>query len=157
MVVVRLSLTAISFPLLHTLDPLALHINFHLCHLFLSARPETDGRWPWGISYHGAMFQLVHDGGLGLTCYDWVPPTVSKGVQHPMSLLYYGSVTLEREEDSGSFNLKVKHGNPRITLGQSEGSLQIENTYFRDLDVKKLSNTDQNLLGEWLSRKDPVG
>ena len=74
-----------------------------------------------------------------------------------MSLLYYGSVTLEREEDSGSFNLKVKHGNPRITLGQSEGSLQIENTYFRDFDVKKLSNTDQNLLGEWLSRKDPVG
>ena len=118
-----------------------------------SGHSEADGH----SNHHGAMFQLVHDGGLGLICYDWVPPRVSKGVQQPMSLLHYGSVTLERVDgaiESTSY-FKVTHSNPRISIGQCDGSLQVENTYFRDFDFKELSDTDRDLLGEWLNRKDP--
>ena len=99
-----------------------------------SGPSEADGH----SNHHGAMFQLVHDGGLGLICYDWVPPRVSKGVQQPMSLLHYGSVTLERVDgaiESTSY-FKVTHSNPRISIGQCDGSLQVENTYFRDFDFK---------------------
>ena len=47
----------------------------------------------WTTLYSG-LYQLVHDGKLGLLCLQWVPPPPRMGLQLPMTLQKFFSVSL---------------------------------------------------------------
>ena len=48
------------------------------------------------LPQYSGLFQLVHDGGLGLVCLEWLPPPPKDGVRSPMRLIKFYSVTLTR-------------------------------------------------------------
>ena len=48
------------------------------------------------LPQYSGLYQLVHDGGLGLVCLEWLPPTPKDGVRAPMRLIKFYSVTLTR-------------------------------------------------------------
>ncbi len=38
------------------------------------------------LDYYSGLYQLVHDGRLGLVCYQWQPPSPGGGMDKPMRL-----------------------------------------------------------------------
>ena len=46
------------------------------------------------LEYYSGLYQLVHDGKLGLLCLQWVPPPPRLGLQLPMTLQKFFSVSL---------------------------------------------------------------
>ena len=46
------------------------------------------------LEYYSGLYQLVHDGKLGLLCLQWVPPPPRMGLQLPMTLQKFFSVSL---------------------------------------------------------------
>lgn len=58
------------------------------------------------LPQYSGLFQLVHDGGLGLVCLEWLPPPPKDGVRSPMRLNQFYSVTLARA------SAQDQHGQP---------------------------------------------
>ena len=50
------------------------------------------------LEYYSGLYQLVHDGKLGLLCLQWVPPPPRLGLQLPMNLQKFFSVSLSKLE-----------------------------------------------------------
>ena len=48
------------------------------------------------LPHYSGLYQLVHDGGLGLVCLEWLPPPPKDGVRSPMRLIKFYSVALTR-------------------------------------------------------------
>ena len=113
--------------------------------------------------HYGGMFQLVHDGGLGLTCYEWVPPTVMKGVQNPMSLLKCCSVTVAKEAEGNHPNFETFdtiYDLVIMKVDQNKCLLQTNShIYKKDFGITRLkelvlSEPDRELLAEWKKREN---
>ena len=119
---------------------------------------------------YGAMFQLVHDGQLGLVCYEWVPPASDMGVEQPMSLLRYSSVTIEKELEVNQSrsvhpNFRVKMSDQPLvimtvmnTSQVSGGVVHIQapdhDSLLNHVDEQNLSKTDQQNILWWRIRKE---
>ena len=92
------------------------------------------------LPQYSGLYQLVHDGGLGLVCLEWLPPTPKDGVRAPMRLIKFYSVALTRAaqrqpEGGGSCAspsawykvdctvLDAFNGSPTITVGEMGGGV----------------------------------
>ena len=60
------------------------------------------------LPQYSGLFQLVHDGGLGLVCLEWLPPPPKDGVRSPMRLIQFYSVTLARAAEHEVQPLRVE-------------------------------------------------
>lgn len=60
------------------------------------------------LPQYSGLFQLVHDGGLGLVCLEWLPPPPKDGVRAPMRLIKFYSVTLARAAEHEVQPLRVE-------------------------------------------------
>ena len=110
------------------------------------------------LEHYGGLYQLVHDGKLGLHCLQWVPPPPNLGLKLPMKLRPFLAISLGKSEVGEHMNMctaqSLRYRVVYKVLDKFNGSSVVKVRSLRNLHIETLNpsehTTEPNMFEEIL-------